>query len=499
MSVRIDGNSQARRVTNVHNSDTGQVTGEPSRRDPVQSQRYNDQMIRDRQPQASDRIPDDTANLAATPQYQSAYARANRSDRALLDEISGSPNALNAFATYQNLRSGPQNPERLTDSIVRDMTLGVANPRSADHVSPEGIMSPAHVENAKRALFAMPQDQFKKFASSYRSAGTGGGAEPEAGSDATTERQLMLKAIGARSGALGSGNPAFAEQAMNEVVNFGRNINGVNAERLKTATTVLQTEQTKGYAQSVDGTCGAATLMTMKAESDPIYAMRLRNNAGDGSGLNAQGEARLMNSMGAEATEGLNNEQINQMHNQSGVDPNVTYQSFEFGKGEMSGYLDAMTNSLKQGNDVPFGVMLGNGSGHALHISAVDGKPGERTFLVHDTGSGGQTKAVPEKDLLDGTFLSKHFGYPPEYGQGAYVYNVQMPTQHRPIDPYNLGIVSQQQVDQGLVNAAMEKHGQYVVKDPKRQPEEQEYRPPVVRNDDLDDGISIDDNLNDDL
>jgi hypothetical protein len=497
MSARIDRPStrpqttppQDRRV--VDRPPSG--SAEPNR---IQDALQRDQLDRSRGTGSGG--PHGSTSLEMSPGWRNTYAQASASDRQLLDSIKNAPNSLNAFATYQNLRGGQQNPERLTDSMVRDLVTGVANARSPDHNSPEGLLSQVHAANARSAICNMPQAQYEQFKRTYDSAG-GPAEQAQEGADPSVERQLMLKALGARSTALTGGDAATASRAMNEVQQFGRDIRGVNAEDLKLQTTVLETENTRGYTQGQGlGTCAGATNMAMRAENDPIYARTLHMNAGAG---NAQSEIDLVTGYGGHAIRGLSPDKITELHNNSGVDSKLRYSLREYaGQGDVGRDLNRIADCVAKGQDVPMGVNFAGGKGHAMHVTAVEGEPGNRTFYIHDTNShSGRTRGVPEKDLLDGSFMTKHFGYPPEYAN-AWVATAHLPSSASVRDPamqqlsQDLGIVTQEQVDRGLINAAREKNGQPVVKEDR--PRAAEPEPPrPARNKDLDDGISIDDDF----
>jgi hypothetical protein len=76
-----------------------------------------------------------------------------------------------------------------------------------------------------------------------------------------------------------------------------------------------------------------------------------------------------------------------------------------FARGQAYRHLDAVERALRQGIDVPFGVVE---PGHWMLLSAVRGRKPERQFLVSDP-EGGRTAWVTERDLLKGTFVDQQF------------------------------------------------------------------------------------------
>lgn len=453
---------------------------------PLQGAMQHDKMDHGKAPVGTT-TPLSNAGLAQSPQFKNAYRKAGAADRKLLDDIKSTPNASNAFRTFQALRSGVQNPGRLNNDMIRDLTMGVATQRGGAHNSTEGLLSQSHVLNAKTALCNMSQKEYRAFKSTYQQAGTG---EVQAGADPQVEKQLLMKALGARAGAFNGKDSPAAKTAMQELQQFGKDIRGSNAEALKINTTTLETQYSNGNQQSIDGTCAVAALMTMKAENDPITAMSLRSMS---PADKAKAEARMMNRFGRKAGAGLADETITEMHNKNGVDTKLNYTLINIGRGDLAKYTNQIATAVANGHDVPIGVAFNNGKGHALHISAVRGEPGNRQFLIHDTGANGQSHYVPEKDLIDGSFGEKQFGYKAAFS-GGFVDSVHFPTMKKQIDPLNLGVVNQQQVDQGLANAAMQKNGQYLAAANQAKPSQQESFT-TVTNEDLDDGIPIEDDF----
>lgn len=449
------------------------------------------------------------ASLADSSQFRGAYAKASQQDRQLLDNIKNAPNGEAAFQTYQGLRSGTQDPNRMSDTMVKDMVMGVANTRGEGAHNSEGLLSQTHAMNAKNALLAMPSAQFQKFQRTYNSAGTGGANGVQAGSDPGTERQLLLKSLGARSGALTGSNPELANQAMNQIATFGKEINGTNAQKLMQQTSPLQTDNNKGYMQKHGNSCSAATKMTMLAENDPIYARSLNGNS---MLQNAEIEKTLLESQGDLSEGGLSAAGTNGLYNTHAGDPNVHYTDLKMGPGGLAQHIDDIADAVAKGYDVPIASAIGknaegNISGHAMNICAVSGEPPNRTFSIHDTGGGGSldpnttsglTRQVAEKDLIDGSFLKKNFGYDDSSFANQHVFNVQLPqtaTQRFAGVRKDLGIVGQTQVDQGFMNAANEQNGNHVAPGNTAAAHAQEQPQQQVHNPDLDDGIPIKDDF----
>ncbi|MBI5545557.1 MAG: hypothetical protein HY901_16855 [Deltaproteobacteria bacterium] len=460
--------TQGRRV--IESGKTSQSGGS----NPVHAQYMQDQFSY--QPGYMDGLQNSGQSLVRSPQYLNAYSRAGPSDRMLLDQLKSLPNATAAFEAYQCLRGGAQNPARLSDGMVHDLTMGVANSRGVSQVGTEGLLSPSHVRNVKDALLGMPQQQFDQFASTY-----GNASESSAG----VERQLLLKAVGARSSALGGGDAGQASSAMGEVVRFGQAVRGLGADQLIEGTSMLQTANSMGYAQKYNMSCPSAVRMTLMGEQDPVFAWQVRSNS---QMENAAIEQSLVlgNGKTLDALEdGQSINDINRLYGTQALDPRKEYVAYSVTNGSLPGYLNQAATALRDGGDVPFVVTYSKGDGtfggHNLSIEGVEGRNGQRFFKVHDNGSGGQTKLVPEQDLLNGSFLQKHFGWNENYSDFSVV-SMNIPRNKIP---------------------AAKQQGPVVVQDPKVQQQQayeeewvQQGRPTSA---DLDDDIEIDEDNNDDI
>ena len=76
-----------------------------------------------------------------------------------------------------------------------------------------------------------------------------------------------------------------------------------------------------------------------------------------------------------------------------------------FARGQVWRYLDAADAALREGKDIPFGVVE---PGHWMLMTHAKGKKPHRSFLVSDP-EGGRTAWVREPDLINGTFTDKQF------------------------------------------------------------------------------------------
>jgi hypothetical protein len=191
---------------------------------------------------------------------------------------------------------------------------GVGTPKTKSVLGQEGVMGRRQAMDAARALTGMPQPAFDRVSSLLDQAGKGpDGAVPE-GANADTERALILKAVAARSGALG--DAGSQDQALGELEWFAGAIRGQNRDAVVQQTSVVdvddktntstanpldstvtndQKADNDGYAQRFTSSCAPAVAAMVRGETDPVFAMMLnadglQNNdpAAGASGLERQ-------------------------------------------------------------------------------------------------------------------------------------------------------------------------------------------------------------------
>lgn len=89
----------------------------------------------------------------------------------------------------------------------------------------------------------------------------------------------------------------------------------------------------------------------------------------------------------------------------TGVEYRQTTPEHGFARGQAWRHLDAVEKAVRQGIDIPVGIME---PGHWMLISHVKGRKPNRAYLVSDP-DGGRTAWVTERSLVKGTFVAKQF------------------------------------------------------------------------------------------
>ncbi|MHB8875984.1 MAG: hypothetical protein ACYC8T_20030 [Myxococcaceae bacterium] len=89
----------------------------------------------------------------------------------------------------------------------------------------------------------------------------------------------------------------------------------------------------------------------------------------------------------------------------TGLSYRATSPAEGFGRGQAARYLDEVSQALRRGDDVPFGVAE---PAHWMLLTAVKGRKPAREFLVSDP-DGGRTAWVSERDFVRGTFGDRQF------------------------------------------------------------------------------------------
>jgi hypothetical protein len=247
----------------------------------------------------------------------------------LLDHVLTTPNADRAVATYDELltlsKQSTRAGERLTPALREELVRGVADPRTSTDKGLEGVLGKRGALEAARAVIEMPKSAYQRLEKTLDNAGQKDDGSPVRGADVHTERALILKAVGARAGLLKESAldvdaqkrhvlvSTPAGRAMAEVTGFAREVRGTKRQELiqKTSTLAINrvdrgpdvdklpdgnTRSDVGLYQRYDAACGPTTSQNMRAERDPVFALKLRkefDNPGNDSNLARQQKAEL--------------------------------------------------------------------------------------------------------------------------------------------------------------------------------------------------------------
>lgn len=200
-----------------------------------------------------------------------------QTDKDVEDQAAKSENperAKKALAELKGLQAGDANdPKRLTDGLVNLLVWGVGKAQNGTDLGKEGIIGIHHAKNAAEAMIGMPFDMYTAIFSKLVLAGGESG-------DRQVESVLILKAIAARkSEYLGKKTEQKQKDAHAEVDKFAEDIRGEDADKLKKATSLRDTGDSKGLQQKWTMSCGPTSIQVLHGQADPIYAKKVSETA----------------------------------------------------------------------------------------------------------------------------------------------------------------------------------------------------------------------------
>lgn len=372
-----------------------------------------------------------------------------KADAALLKEVLNNfgTNADRALRTFMDLDPMRRaHPDRITPDVVSSLVEGVAKSKSPGAEAEwEGVLGENAADRAAQALIAMPQGDYNAIKGMLNQAGHGGDPVLD---DPGTERALILKAVAARAGQYE--NPTIDDSRLRpetlEIGTFANQIRGMDWNELIQRTTVAATGDT--LQQRYSDSCSAATVQIARAEADPIYALKLHDEAVEGQDLGGfigNQQAQLMMQVGGDPVTFQQLAQLDQMSQQGGI-LGATAKAMEDALQKQGSNQELLANQFvsdatgrdyhsysvdnsasartaavdyiaklaSQGVDVPIAVsweekdalnpfkLADNGLGHSLLITDVRGQGAGQTFVVADPGSG-TTFEISRADLIGGS------------------------------------------------------------------------------------------------
>ncbi len=224
-------------------------------------------------------------------------------------------NADRALATYAELdemiAKHPEAKDRLNSDTMGMLVTGVANSRTESDRGQAGILGARQARDSAQALIDMNPDEFAKTQKLLDEAGKDPSGKPAPGADPAAEQALILKAVASRRddfkhGAIidavskvsdTAGIPSPNTKANQDLEQFAKDIRGMKRDDLIQNTTLIDIDDkntsttdpdnnkasdTKtdndGLFQRFTTTCGPTTSQMVRGESDPIYALKIRQN-----------------------------------------------------------------------------------------------------------------------------------------------------------------------------------------------------------------------------
>jgi hypothetical protein len=354
----------------------------------------------------------------------------------LKENVLNTPNTDRALRTYNELKGmQDNNTERLQDKHIHLLTKGVAQPRATYKLSlgpmnvripyptgKEGVLGQDGAKKAAEALIGMPSTDYTALNALLDEAGKKEG-KTASGSNPDFERVLILKTAGAHHQTLS--NPSEVDRAwtlagepsakMSEIIFYASDIRGEKSEKLAQISTSIDPYWgNNSLQQRWNHSCGPTSAQGMKAEIDPMYAMKLHKEFVHSLDMTdkiaAEQKEVLEKPLGGQAPGiavprgapgGLGsighlvmNDQI-QKYTQTQYSLNNIPNTNE-GRGNE---LDRVAEKLKAGVDVPIGAAFPNGSEHFMYLTDVHGSGNDQKFLLTDPWTG-TTSWMPREELI---------------------------------------------------------------------------------------------------
>jgi hypothetical protein len=181
----------------------------------------------------------------------------------------------------RTINNGQDPQQRLTPRLRELLVLGVAKPKlddpeggqkggpqRVDSINQEGVLTIAQVERAVNALIGMPQKEYMRLSLLLQSTD---------GSSRFTQSLVLLEAVAARAdqfdpNKLGANQPGD----LNELEGFSDTIRNMGGTELVEKTSAAQTTAGSiGLTQKFTDSCGPTSAQLIRAEADPIEALRM--------------------------------------------------------------------------------------------------------------------------------------------------------------------------------------------------------------------------------
>lgn len=378
---------------------------------------------------AIDKLPPNTIDPQDVTALNERLAKMPEKERAeevkfLTEHVLDEANPDRGLSTYLEVKAMQDvRPDRISNDTVHTLAQGVAEARSNGAAGSEGVLGKAEALDAAEALMRMSDSDFKLLQPALENAGRGKDGKVVAGADPQAERALILNAVGARMDELIT--PSAADKAlikagkpstpMSEVLGFASDVRGTKRADLINNSTVIDLNGGSGALQQRFTTsCVPTTEQIARAEADPVYALKLHQEAVhslDANGEIGKEQKTILENDGGVAktrdpsepggvglgwTADMLDETVGKYTNKTYTDNSVadTPEARE-------AMLDRIDTKLRDGEDVPIRVGWDGGGGHAQLITDVKGTGDDREFLVTDPWNG-ETAWISQKDIVAG-------------------------------------------------------------------------------------------------
>ncbi len=199
-----------------------------------------------------------------------------------------------------------------------------------------------------------------------------------------------------------------------ELETFYKAIKGKDRAWMEKNLHVVGGPKGRGVKQQWSMSCAPTSVQAIKAELDPVYALKLRTenpnlaDADDSDGTRknpnlAQEQSDMLASGGAAATPrdsagaGLSVSKVEGLFNDTTAATGVAYKTERVEEDKIDAALSEMETALAGGLPVPILVGDSTGAKHAVLVTGVDPGP-PRRYSIHDPGDG-MTTTVSDADI----------------------------------------------------------------------------------------------------
>lgn len=185
--------------------------------------------------------------------------------------IKASPNAERAKQVRKELEKkqnkDTNTPTRITNELIETMVMSVASPmnESSDKGS-AGILGIQSAVDAADALMMVSQTDYDKIITMLTNSGDTIGD--------VAKKATLIKALAARKVDLLAAGPQ-TEKAMQELEDFSAEIRGMDKDDMVAKTHAADHGDGLGLKQRFTMSCGPTSIMIVKGEFDPIYALKM--------------------------------------------------------------------------------------------------------------------------------------------------------------------------------------------------------------------------------
>jgi len=213
-----------------------------------------------------------TAFLGRHKEGDPGYQRVSKlKTEAISAYIKASPNAERAKQTRKELlkkqNADTNAPPRITTQLIETMVMSVASPMNEnDDKGSGGILGIQSAVDAADAIMMVSQTDYDKIMGILANSGDSIGE--------VAKQATLIKALAARKVDLLKAGPQ-TEKALQELEDFSAEIKDMDKDEMVAKTHASDRGDGKGLQQRYTMSCGPTSIMIVKAEFDPIYALKL--------------------------------------------------------------------------------------------------------------------------------------------------------------------------------------------------------------------------------